>query len=156
MVFLRKHYEENQATASKILKGEADKTCSICFNAFPSAFYIPAEKGFMHKVCWFKKNPSQSGSPPPKFYPQQIAHFEREIKPTLPKEVTLPTFSRTGFFVLSTIWIPISAWAWGMNWRYYQRKNVFLFMLSLPTLLIINTCFLLYRSLRRVFTEKTV
>jgi hypothetical protein len=156
MIFLCKHYDKNQATAIKVLKEEADTSCIFCLATFSSAYYLPTEKGFMHKACWLEKNPTQSRSPPPEFYPQQIANFEMEIKPTLPVEVTPPTFSNTGLFVLSAIWVPISAWAWVMNWRYHQRNNLFLFVLSLPTLVTINTCFLLYRNLRSVFTEKPV
>jgi hypothetical protein len=156
MTFLCKHYDKNQAIASEVLKEVADKICSICHDTFSSAYYLPTEKRFMHKTCWLKKNPTQSGNSPPEFHPQQLANFEMKIRPTLPVEVTPPTFSNTGLFVLSAIWVPISAWAWGMNWRYHQRNNLFLFVLSLPTLVTINTCFLLYRNLRSVFTENPV
>jgi RING finger family protein len=138
-----KHFQSPKESEAKTPK--EDDSCSICYGEFEGrAYYLHERKGFMHTTCW--KEPA-SVPRPPKFNPVQIAAFER----SRPKLLNLPV---AGVVILAVI-PPISVWALAMNWRHYQKKNVLLFVLSIPALLIYKTFSLFFILLRKASPEKT-
>ena len=149
------NYANAQANIAETLKGEADKTCSICVEEFSAAYFIPESKRFMHTACWIKLHEVvPSPITLPEFYPHHIAAVGKAFIP-LPTGLPAPNSPTAKGIVFSAILLPVSVWAFAMNWRFYKKQNVFLFVLSIPALLIFQSCSIFVTVVQKIFTEKT-
>ncbi len=78
------------STLPKNLDDEVEKVCSICTEEF-AVYFIQENKRFMHQACWIELHPDKKESPPPSWYPQQIATMERKwIESGRPSKLPLP------------------------------------------------------------------
>ncbi len=135
-------------------KSQSDDSCAICHDSpIPYVYFIikdkdPANVGhYVHKDCLKKVEQNsliQDFSLPELSKVAQQLPWPPPSKPTSPFRV---------IFLL--IILPISVWALAMNSRIYRNNNIFLFVLSIPALLIFKMFFLIFSGIQKIFTEKS-
>lgn len=174
------YYAEDETFVTSALsqkKDEVEQVCSICIKEFSAVYFIRESRCFMHQACWIELYPTEK-SAHPSLYPQQIATVERKWvesgKPSkLPLPAPLPALHSSvlapppastsprkpskpmpgGIVALLAISPFVSIWAFLMNTRVYP-KNTFLFVLSIPVLLIRNIFSIASFLFKRIFTER--
>ncbi|HEX2579160.1 MAG TPA: RING finger protein [Rhabdochlamydiaceae bacterium] len=146
---LLKEENSKQKTGQK----EFDQ-CSICNESF-QMYFITQDKDktrigrFMHEECWQETVDDETvlleiSAPDMVKVAEQLPP-----KPTKPMKPISPI---TIFIV--TIILPMSIWALAMNTRVYHNKSPFLFVLSIPALIIFKILSLFVNGIRIILTEK--
>jgi hypothetical protein len=169
------------STLPKSMEDQVEKVCSICTeDEFAAVYFMGESKRFMHEACWInwiKLHPNETPSLT-NLYPQQIATVERKwVESKKPSKLPLPAshpalhssvlappppsprkppkplpVGMVAFLAVSPV---ISIWAYFMNTRVYP-KNTFLFVLSIPVLLIRNIFSIASFLFKRIFIERKV
>lgn len=135
-------------------KEETDDHCSICLQIPFQMYFIIQDKigRHMHEGCWQETVNDDDKLLPISVYDLVKVAKQLPAPKELPPEPVKPTSPLKVVFV--AVILPISIWALAMNARVYQNKSVFLYLLSVPALVIFKALSLLLNGIKAVLAEK--
>jgi hypothetical protein len=138
---------------------ESDDQCAICQEIPFQMYFITQDKDstkigcHMHEDCWQSKVDKDSIILDISVH--DIVKVSEQL-PWPPKEYALgpikPASPVRVFFV--AIILPVSIWALAMNIRLYHNKNAFLYVLSIPALVIFKILSLFLNGVKALFLDK--
>jgi hypothetical protein len=147
-----------KAKAKPNPKVSEEDQCASCLDPIPQMYFIIHDEDrtrigrFMHEDCWQEIVDNKSVLL--EISARDMVKVAEQLPPppgVSPEPVT-PISPVKVFFV--AIILPASIWALAMNNRIYHNKNVVLYVLSIPALIIFKVLTLLLNGIKAILTDK--